>query len=66
MEHITPLPFHERLKYEREQRGWSQEYLAGKVGSDPKTVDGGRGARDDLKLKIAESWLNSSALMPEN
>lgn len=32
------LPFHERLRYEREQRGWSQEYLAEKIGSDPKTV----------------------------
>lgn len=32
------LPFYIRLKYEREQRGWSQEYLAERVGSDPKTV----------------------------
>ncbi len=32
------LPFYMRLKYEREQRGWSQEYLAERVGSDPKTV----------------------------
>ena len=32
------LPFHERLKYERDRRGWSQDHLAEKVGSDPKTV----------------------------
>jgi transcriptional regulator with XRE-family HTH domain len=38
VEQSIPFPFHKRLKYEREQRGWSQEYLAGKVGSDPKTV----------------------------
>src|SRR2546423_14915365 len=38
MEKSNSFPFHIRLKYEREQRGWSQEYLAGQVGSDPKTV----------------------------
>ena len=32
------LPFHQLLKYEREQRGWSQADLAEKVGSDTKTV----------------------------
>ena len=32
------LPFYMRLQYERERRGWSQEYLAERVGSDPKTV----------------------------
>ena len=56
MEHITPLPFHERLKYEREQRGWSQEYLAGKVGSDPKdggTVGEGRETTSSSKSQKA-------------
>jgi WD40 repeat protein/transcriptional regulator with XRE-family HTH domain len=32
------LPFYMRLKNERERRGWSQEYLAERVGSDSKTV----------------------------
>jgi WD40 repeat protein/transcriptional regulator with XRE-family HTH domain len=31
-------PFHVRLKYEREQRSWSQAELAEKVSSDRKTV----------------------------
>ena len=32
------LPFHLQLKHERELRGWSQAYLAEKVGCDLKTV----------------------------
>jgi WD40 repeat protein/transcriptional regulator with XRE-family HTH domain len=32
------LPFYEQLRYERERRGWSQEVLAEKAGSDAKTV----------------------------
>jgi WD40 repeat protein/transcriptional regulator with XRE-family HTH domain len=32
------IPFHQRLKHEREQRGWSQIELAGKLDIDPKTV----------------------------
>ena len=31
-------PFHVRLRYERELRGWSQADIAQKVGSDVKTV----------------------------
>ncbi|MBV9709747.1 MAG: helix-turn-helix transcriptional regulator, partial [Ktedonobacteraceae bacterium] len=31
-------PFHQQLKYEREQRGWSQQELAKKLDVDPKTV----------------------------
>ena len=30
--------FHEQLKQDRKRRGWSQEELASKVGSDPKSV----------------------------
>ncbi len=33
-----PLPFHEQIRYERERRGWSQAYLAEKLGCDTKTV----------------------------
>ena len=33
------IPFHQQLKYEREQRGWSQAELAEKVVSDIKTVN---------------------------
>ena len=32
------LPFHERLKYERQRRGWSQAYVAEKLGSDTKSI----------------------------
>src|SRR5947207_15788510 len=32
------LPFHQQLKRERELRNLSQEELATKVGTDPKTV----------------------------
>src|SRR5437016_8385283 len=32
------LPFHQQLKRERELRNWSQEELAARVGTDPKTV----------------------------
>jgi WD40 repeat protein/transcriptional regulator with XRE-family HTH domain len=31
-------PFHTQLRYEREQRGWTQAELAEKVGCDQKTV----------------------------
>jgi WD40 repeat protein/transcriptional regulator with XRE-family HTH domain len=33
------LPFHEQLRDERERRGWSQAYLAEKLGCDTKTVN---------------------------
>ncbi|HEY1349644.1 MAG TPA: helix-turn-helix domain-containing protein [Ktedonobacteraceae bacterium] len=32
------LPWNQRLRYERQRRGWSQEKLAEKVGSTAKTV----------------------------
>ena len=32
------LPWNERLKYERLRRGWSQEKLAEKIGSNAKTI----------------------------
>src|SRR5947209_18368488 len=32
------LPFYERLRYERERRGWSQADVAEKVRCDTKTV----------------------------
>jgi len=53
-----PLPFHERLRYEREQRGWSQEYLAEQIGSDPKTVgrweNGERRPQAQFRRKLVE------------
>ena len=33
------LPFHQKLKHERELRGWSQKVLAEKLGCDTKTVN---------------------------
>ena len=58
MKQPFPLPFHERLKYEREQRGWSQEYLAEKIGSDPKTVgrweNGERRPQAQFRRKLLE------------
>lgn len=30
--------FHGQLRYERQHRGWSQAYVAEKIGSDPKSV----------------------------
>lgn len=35
---LTPLPFHKRLSYERQRRGWSQADVAEKVACDAKTV----------------------------
>src|SRR5207249_4819016 len=32
------LPRHHNLKHERQLRGWSQADVAGRIGSDPKTV----------------------------
>ncbi len=43
---MLPVPFPEQLKQERLRRGWSQEDLAERIGSDPKTIqrwEGGRG-----------------------
>lgn len=58
MKQSFPLPFHERLRYEREQRGWSQEYLAEKIGSDPKTVgrweSGERRPQAQFRRKLVE------------
>ncbi len=58
MKQPFPLPFHERLRYEREQRGWSQEYLAEKIGSDPKTVgrwkSGERRPQAQFRRKLVE------------
>ncbi|HVB23471.1 MAG TPA: helix-turn-helix domain-containing protein [Ktedonobacteraceae bacterium] len=35
---VARLPFHEQLLHERKRRGWSQDDLAEKVGSDTKTI----------------------------
>ena len=59
VEQSIPFPFHKRLKYECEQRGWSQEYLAGKVVSDPKTVGRWESGERQPQAHIAEGWLNS-------
>ena len=32
------LPWNKRLRYERLRRGWSQEKLADKIGSNAKTI----------------------------
>lgn len=32
------LPWNQRLRYERQKRGWSQEKLAEKIGSNAKTI----------------------------
>lgn len=39
-------PFHERLRYERQRRGWSQAYIAERLGSDTKSV--GRWERGEV------------------
>src|SRR5690348_15994629 len=33
------MSFHERLKHERELRGWSQSYLASRLGCPAKSVN---------------------------
>src|ERR1051326_1658893 len=52
------LPFHLQLKRERELRNWSQDQVAEKVGTDPKTVSrwesGERLPRPDSREALCE------------
>lgn len=52
----THLPFHERLRYERELRGWSQADLAEKVRCDTKTIGRWERGVDDAEILWRPGW----------